>query len=209
MPSLAKLKNSLVQRLIRDPVGMGRPLPKDVLDQEYRSGHWDHFEGPEETPRNLVLAGLVAERFELPSILDVGCGSGRLALIYQDHPFAHYIGVDVSSEGLGKARSRGLSRVEFLEADFESWRPNCAFDAIIFNESIGYARDPAETLRTFSAFLNPNGSFFVSHFQSGNHLALWRRIERTCGVQLATSVASNGGKVWDIRVLSPHPASRI
>jgi trans-aconitate methyltransferase len=209
MPSIAKIKDRLLQRIIRDPAGMGRPVPKEAFDKEYRSGNWDHFDGPEEAPRNLILAGLVAERFKRPSILDLGCGSGRLTQIYQAHPFARYVGVDVSTEGLKKALSRGLARVEFLEADFESWRPTESFDAIIFNESIGYSRDPAETLRQFSAHLLHGGLFFISHFQSGNHKAQWRRIERACEVLLATSVASKSGKVWDIKVLRPRPAPKI
>jgi trans-aconitate methyltransferase len=207
MPSFAKIKAGLIQRLVRDPTGKGRPVPKEAFDEEYRSGHWDHFDSPEETPRNLVVAGLVAQKFRLPSILDIGCGAGRLAQIYQVYPFARYNGVDVSAEGLRKARSLGLDRVEFFEGNFEIWRPAVSYDAIIFNESIGYAIDPAETLRIFSAHLLPGGAFFLSHFQSGNHRAVLRRIERACDVLFATSVTSDRGKVWDIKILGPHRAS--
>lgn len=208
MPSIARIKDRLVQKIIRDPAGMGRPVPREAFDEEYRSGNWDHFEGPAETPRNLVLARLVSERFRQPSILDVGCGSGRLAMLYQGHAFARYTGVDVSTEGLKKALSRGLPRVVFLEADYETWRPVESFDAIIFNESIGYARDPAETLRAFSLGLSSGGLFFVSHFRSGNHAALWRRLERVCEVLFATNVVSASGKAWDIKVLRPRAAGK-
>jgi SAM-dependent methyltransferase len=205
MPSLSRIKDRLLQRFVRDPAGMGRPVAKEAFDQEYRSGNWDHFGGLEELPRNLVLAGLVAEAFKLPSILDAGCGSGRLAKIYQAHPFARYTGIDISNEGLKKARSLGLSGVEFHHADFETWRPDGSLDAIIFNESIGYARDPAETLRAFSFHLMPGGLFFISHYRFGHHDALWRRIERICEVGFATSVRNDNGKVWDIKMLCPRP----
>jgi SAM-dependent methyltransferase len=208
MPSLAKIIDRIAQKFIRDPAGMGRPVPKEAFDDEYRSGRWDHFEGPEETPRNVVLAGLVADRFKAPSVLDVGCGSGRLAMIYQAHPFTRYTAVDVSVEGLRKAQSLGLARVDFLEADFESWRPAGAFDAIIFNESIGYARDPAAVLADFAAHLDPDGLFFLSHFRTGNFGAFWRRIERVCEILFSTSVTSGSGKVWDIKVLRPRPSPR-
>jgi SAM-dependent methyltransferase len=208
MRSLAMILDRLAQKFIRDPAGMGRPVAKEAFDEEYRSGRWDHLDGPEETSRNLVLAGLVADRFKQPSILDVGCGSCRLATIYQTHPFASYTAVDVSTEGLRKAKSLGLARVDFLEADFESWRPVGIFDAIIFNESIGYARDPAAILADFSAHLDRQGFFFISHFRSGNYRALWRRIERVCKPSFSTSVTSGGGKVWDIKVLRPYPNPR-
>ena len=49
--------------------------------------------------------------------------------------------------------------------------------------------------------------FFISYFRSGNHEALWRRIERVCDTAFATSVVSDTMKTWDIRVLRPLGAN--
>lgn len=187
---------------------MGRPVPKEVFDREYRAGHWDLLEGMEELPRNLVLAGLVTRMLDRPSVLDVGCGNCRLIELLKAQPIGRCMGVDVSSEGIQRARTRGITGVELVEADFETWRPADKFDAIIFNESIGYAGDPAATIGDFSAHLSDGkGMFFISYFRSGNHTALWRRIGRVCKPVFATSIVSDEGKAWDIKVLRPRTAS--
>lgn len=203
-PPLSRIGARLVRKLFRDPAGFGRPVPKEALDGEYRSGHWEHFFGFDELPRNLVLAGAVNHFYPEPAVLDIGCGSGRLAQLFQRYPFSRYVGVDLSAEGLARARSLGLSRVTWVEADYETWRPDGAFDAIVFNECIGYARDPAATLSAFGGHLAPGGRFFLSHFRFGSYAAQWRRIGRVAEVEAATAVMGPRGQIWDIKVLRPR-----
>lgn len=200
-----RIRQGIVRKLLRDPAGYGRPVPKEALDGEYRSGAWDHFFGMDELPRNLVIAGLVHHLFpDSPAILDVGCGNGRLASVFRAYPFARYLGADVSSEGISRARALKLDGVEFTEGNYETWRPNETFDAIIFNECIGYASDPAATLSAFSAYLKPGGRFFLSHFRYGNYQAQWRRMANVCSTTYATAVmCTEGRQTWDIKILEP------
>lgn len=205
MSSLTHLKNRLLQKFVRDPAGYGRPIAKDALDREYSSGNWDHFFGWDELPRNLVLAGAINFHFaDAPRVLDLGCGNGRLATVFQRYSFSRYLGVDLSTEAIARARALGLARMEFIEGNYETWRPDEKFEAISFNECIGYASDPAATLRAFSACLAPNGLFFLSHFRFGTYAAQWRRMASVCDTVHATAVMSaDGRQVWDIRVLRP------
>ncbi|HVW19744.1 MAG TPA: class I SAM-dependent methyltransferase [Opitutaceae bacterium] len=207
MPSLRHLRDRIVQKFVRDPAGYGRPVPKEALDGEYRSGHWDHFFGFAELPRNLVLAGAVSHRYPRPAVLDLGCGSGRLAQVFRVYPFSRYLGVDLSSEGVARARGLNLPGTEFIEGNYETWRPDESFDAIIFNECIGYARDPAATLAAFARHLSPDGRFFLSHFRFGSYAAQWKRMETVCTVDLATAVMSPEGQIWDIKILRPRAAA--
>ncbi len=208
MNTLARLKDRLLQRLVRDPAGFGRPIAKDALDREYSSGNWDHFFGWDELPRNLVLAGAINHHFpSLPRVLDLGCGSGRLATVFRHYPFARFLGVDLSTEAVARARALQLARMEFIEGNYETWRPDGEFDAISFNECIGYAHDPAATLEAFTRHLAPGGLFFLSHFRFGAYAAQWRRMASVCETIHATAVMSADGKqIWDIRVLRPRPA---
>lgn len=205
------LARKLAQRLARvlwlDRAGFGRPIAASALDAEYKQGHWDHFFSRDELPRNLVLAGLIHDFYPKPRVLDVGCGSGRLASLFQVYPFERYLGLDVSAEGLARARALGLSGAEFAAGDYETWETAETFDAIAFNECIGYARDPAATLARFSRFLRPGGTFFLSHYRFGNYAAQWRRMERLCPPVYATAVMSAQGQVWDIRALRPTSAA--
>jgi SAM-dependent methyltransferase len=201
---LQRFRDRLVQKLVRDRAGYGRPVPKEALDGEYSSGHWDHFFGFAELPRNLVLAGAVHHFYPRPAVLDVGCGSGRLAEAFRLYPFSRYLGVDLSSEGVARARKLGLPGVEFLEGNYETWRPEGRFEAIIFNECIGYARDPAATLGAFAPHLTPDGRFFLSHFRFGSYAAQWRRMDAVCETEHATAVMSPEGQIWDIKILRPR-----
>ena len=204
--TLARLKDRMLQKFVRDPAGYGRPVPTTALDAEYRDGHWDHFFSFDELPRNLVIAGTVHQLCSQPAILDIGCGSGRLASLFQVYPFRRYVGVDVSHEGLAKARSLGLSHVDWIEANYETWRPTETFDAIVFNECIGYAHDPAATLAAFARHLAPGGNFVLFHYRFGSYAAQWRRIATVCEIVHATAVTSARRQTWDIKVLRPRPA---
>ena len=204
--TFAKLKERLLYKFIREPAGYGRPVPAASFDEEYRSGSWDHFTSFAELPRTLVLAGAIHHFYpDQPAILDIGAGNGRLAVALQPYHPGRYLGVDLSPEAVTRARALALPGMEFTAGNFETWRPAEKFDAIVFNESIGYAVDPAATFTAFAAHLKPAGKFFVSLYQSGNAAAQWRRIERACVTREATTVTDRTGtKTWDVRILEPR-----
>ena len=205
MPAyLTRIKDRLVQKFVRDPAGFGRPVPPAALDHEYRSGSWAHFFSFEELPRNLVVAGAVHHLQPNPAVLDLGCGSGRLATVFKNYPFTRYLGVDVSAEGVALARKLALPRMEFIEGNYENWRPEGKFEAIIFNECIGYAKDPAATLEAFTPYLAADGLFFLSHFRFGSYAAQWRRMATVCDTVHATAIMATPERIWDIKVLRPR-----
>lgn len=200
-----KIYRHLRRRLVDTPRGLGHPVPAAAFDREYASGHWDLLFSPEELPRNQALLDFIAAHGAHASVLDIGCGSGRLAQLLVPHAPVRYVGLDLSPEALRRARALGLSFGEFVLGNFETWRPAPAetFDVIVFNESIGYARDPAATLASFAAHLALDGEFLVSYFRSGNYVPLWRRITSRFPVASATVVNNPRGQTWDIRTLRP------
>jgi SAM-dependent methyltransferase len=210
MPSLPqRLLRHLRFRFVDGPRGAGKPVPAAALDGEYAGGHWDHFLGREELPRQAVLAALIRDAFPRPPrVLDLGCGSGRLASLLRPGETARWLGVDLSREGLARARALGLAHAEFREGNFETWRPEGeTFDAIVFNECIGYAASPADALAAFVPHLAPQGRFFLSHFRFGTWAAQWRALERVAPAEFACTVGAAGDKIWDLRVLAPRPAA--
>lgn len=185
--------------------GLGQPVPVEALDREYATGHWDHFFGPDERTRHDALVGLILTANPRPRLLDLGCGSGRLASLLPADALAGYLGVDVSAEGLRRARALALPppRDRFEQHDFEAWTPaRGAYDVITFNECLGYAPDPRRTARRFAAALAPGGAVIVSHFRSGNHEAFWRRLGRDFAFASERVATNAKGQTWDLRVLS-------
>jgi release factor glutamine methyltransferase len=78
------------------------------------------------------LAGLDA-----PSVLDVGTGSGAIALALADeHPSAHVTAIDVSTDALALARENAARtglQIELLEHDLRSGLPGGPYDLVVSN----------------------------------------------------------------------------
>lgn len=200
---MATILHRLVHKFIRAPLGYGRPMSPATADGEYRSGAWSHFHEPLELPRQESVIRFVTQFYPNPSILDLGCGSGRLAQLLQAVPFRRYLGVDFSPEGIRLAHALSLRSCEFVEADFETWRSTEKFDVIIFSECIGYARDPGALVAGFIPSLAPGGMMIVSYFRSGHWQAHWRRIEQRLSPFEAATVVNERNQTWDIKLFRP------
>ncbi|MEN9662533.1 MAG: hypothetical protein RL324_1482 [Verrucomicrobiota bacterium] len=201
----ADLFTRLRRKFLLEPAGYGRPLPKEILDGEYRGGAWSHFHAPAELPRQLLVAGLAGKLHPQPRVLDVGCGSGLMAKLLQPHQPRRYLGIDLSDEGLTLARALALPGAEFRAENFETWRPAETFDIIILSECVGYARDPGALVQALLPALAPGGHLIISYYRSGHWKALWRRIEAGATVQTTTTLANPEGQTWDIKVLQSRP----
>jgi SAM-dependent methyltransferase len=151
-----------------------------------------------------MVADLIAKMTPHLTVLDIGCGSGRLAQMLTPLGPTRYVGLDLSRVALQRAQALGLGGCEFFRGDFETWFPAERFDVVIFNESLGYARDPAATVRRFSGCLNPLGGLVISYYRSGNHAAIWRRIAGVAVESQAVVVRNERGAIWDIKLLRPR-----
>jgi len=205
----ARLFSAVRRRLIDNPRGLGHPVPAEVFDRDYAAGRWDLLFADEEMPRNRAVADLIAGVTPHPTVLDIGCGSGRLAQLLAPVGPARYVGVDLSSAALQRAQALGLSGCEFVRGDFETWLPTERFDVVVFNESIGYARDPAATVRRFFGCLISPLGFIVSYYRSGNYTAIWRRIAGVAETNRAVVIRSERGAIWDIKLLQPRSRAGV
>jgi trans-aconitate methyltransferase len=194
-------------QLLRAPAGFGRPIDAAIADREYDSGAWSHFHSAAEQPRQEAVVNYIAATHPDPAILDIGCGSGRLAQLLQAQSFHRYVGLDFSASGLAEARALKLPKCEFIEGDFATWRPTEKFHLIVFNECVGYAHDPGSLVASFVPWLASEGAVIVSHYRSGHWASIWRRIERHVQPVAALTVANDVGQIWDIKLLRPPAAS--
>ncbi len=114
---------------------------------------------------------------EIPSghsVLDYGCGPGRLSLLLARAGF-RVRGVDISEGMLAQARTldpRGLD-LEFgsVGEPEEILKPDSC-DAILCSSVIEYVVDPDEMLRQFHAALRKSGVLIISY---ANRSSLWRK----------------------------------
>jgi ubiquinone/menaquinone biosynthesis C-methylase UbiE len=107
-----------------------------------------------------------------PSVLDVGCGSGRLAVELAGRG-AVVTGIDVSDARLAAARERandaGIA-ARFVNADMTAPFPftDAGFAAGVSRLSLMIAPDPAAVLREVARVVAPGGPIIT---------AVWARIE--------------------------------
>jgi len=99
-----------------------------------------------------ALAAEVVAGGEAPSVLDVGCGPGRVGEAVLASGAVSYVGVDVSPRMLALARSRlgGDRRVELLEGHFLELELAGPFDIVLALGLFEYVSEPplaAEWLR--------------------------------------------------------------
>ncbi len=172
-------------------------------DRQYRIGAWEFLENDEERGRFAAIAQLIRLFPHAPSVLDLGCGAGRLAALLEDVPYARYVGIDISAEAIGRARSRGLARAQFQVASFDNWAPGEPFDCVVFNETLYYARRPLDALTAYARRLTADGRLIVSMFRDALHLRMWRDVERCFAIERELPVVAASGATWDVKLMRP------
>ena len=103
------------------------------------------------------------------AVLDVGCGSGASALpaAEQVGPTGSVTGVDVAGGLLAAARTkaanRGLSNVEFREADMGDLRyPDAQFDAVVCVFAIFFVPDMERQVAELWRMVRPGGQLAIT-----------------------------------------------
>jgi len=136
-----------------------------VFGPEYADAY-DLLYADKEYEAECVIIERLCERFGRPgpkSVLDLGCGTGRHAVILARR--GHVVhGVDISEAMLDIARSRAAAQaldIPFLHGDVRSFRAGRTFDIVLLMFAVlGYQlsdEDVDATLDTAAAHLMPGG----------------------------------------------------
>ena len=187
------------------PRGHGRPRSARSWDAQYRTGHWDNFESMDEMPRYAVIGSYIRNYGAALSVLDVGCGYGRLVKELHASSFARYVGIDLSSEAIARANSSDYPNASFSIADFTTWTTDAKFDIIVLNDTLYYAEHPVAVLDRYFAMLADGGSIIVGMFRHRNTMVIWKDIARRFAFAHSIEVRNGKGELTDIRVLVRTP----
>lgn len=185
----------------------GRPLPPETWDRQYREGALDFLDSLGELAHYAVTAGYLRSLFTFPTILDVGCGHGRLLDLLEAFSFKSYVGIDLSVEAIRRATVRSRENTRFYVADFDQWEPTGRFTVIVFCESLNYAKHPVSALLRYARSLERNGGIIVSLYRHRNHGKIWRNIDRFFATVDSTTVRNRKRQTWNIRVLQTKIAA--
>lgn len=119
---------------------------------ESGEGYFDH-------PRS-DICDLVAERSpaQLPKVLDLGCGSGRLGEALKARGVAALVdGIELNGPAAEQASER-LDRVWAEDLSLFDWsKPGLQYDVVIAADILEHLPDPWKTLREVREVLAPRG----------------------------------------------------
>jgi SAM-dependent methyltransferase len=127
---------------------------------KFFQGKWDYIEKEEIRYKNIYT--LINESNSNPSLLDLGCAFGTVLNYFKKEDYSSYVGIDISSNVISKAKKRNYPNSEFSSCNIQKFVPKNKFDVIIFNEVIYYLDDPLKELERYSEFLTENGFFIIS-----------------------------------------------
>jgi len=98
-------------------------------------------------------------KFNLDSVLDVGCGSGRYAVALAQMGVKRIVGLDISDGMIGLAKnlaaqSHTNGTIEFVCGDFMDYKSASVFQMVLAMGLFDYVRDPIPTLSRMASLAN-------------------------------------------------------
>ena len=104
------------------------------------------------------------------SVLDFGCGDGRISEYISDATGAFFCGIDIAGEAIALAQSRTCNkrdRLLFTYADLElasDVLPTKTFDRLFAIDSLSFVRDQLAVVKIFLEVLRPTGKMGLFYF---------------------------------------------
>lgn len=103
------------------------------------------------------------------SILDLGCGDGRLTQqLAQLVPHGNVLGIDASAGMIQAAKQREGSNLSFLQMDINAMDFREEFDVIFSNAALHWVLDHRRLLHAAHCALKPNGKLLWNFAGNGN-----------------------------------------
>ncbi len=162
----------------------------------------DTGQSPDEIARYSLVAGYFQHFKGGGSLLDVGCGVGTLAKRLGPHAYSRYVGFDLPGEPI-RVASRNADKKTVLRCeDANTYTPPETYDAIVFNESLYYLRNPLKVVQRYQRCLERDGIVIVSMVTFPGVDRYWRGLEAAYRVLDETTATRKSGISWTCKVLS-------
>lgn len=164
------------------PVDYFRSVLGDHM--KYSSGYWPEGCNSLEQSESEMLR-LTCERAELRNgqqVLELGCGWGSLSLWMAEHyPKSQFTAVSNSHSQreyiYSQAKARGLSNLEVITCNINSFCPSSHFDRIVSVEMFEHVRNHRALFKQVHGWLKTDGKLFVHIFAHKQHSYLFNADE--------------------------------
>ena len=152
------------------------PLSAQRWERSYTTGEFDYMRDLSELPRYSLLIGYLRMHPGRPSVLDIGCGTGRLRELLAEEDFDSYAGLDLSTEAIRSASSLADPRTSFTVGGAMTVELP-AVDVVVLNEMLYYAPSPRALVRRIASTIRPGGIVLSSIWRHAGDRALWRLLD--------------------------------
>lgn len=167
------------------------------------SGQDENIEDARCAAHYLTICELVQRHVGEGTVLDVGCGGGRLFHYLTEHaglPAALYTGIDCCGEAVRRAAAR-FPEAGFARRDYGSESVASRFDCVIFNDSLQCFDDPAAVLDKCVARNMHACSVLIVAMTAGRQDAAWELLAQRYRVVDEQRISEADGSVWVLRTL--------
>jgi 2-polyprenyl-3-methyl-5-hydroxy-6-metoxy-1,4-benzoquinol methylase len=172
-------------------------------------GQNENIEDAAHAAHYLKICELVQRHVGEGTVLDIGCGGGRLYHYLTEHagmPADFYTGIDMCGEAVRLAAARfpeaGIGRRDYGRESVAS-----RFDCVIFNDSLHCFDDPSAILDKCLDRNMHACSVLIVAIAEGQHDALWRLLAQRYRILDEQEVKDGNGSIWALRTLK-LPGSR-
>ena len=201
--------------LRRESIGNGGTLNDCQLAQTVRQapagrGIDEAIEDADHAAHYLKICELVQRHVGEGTVLDVGCGGGRLYHYLTEHaamPADCYTGIDCCSNAVRVAAAR-FPEAGFGRRDYARESVASRFDCIIFNDSLHCFEDPAATLDQCVQRNTHACSVLIVCIAKGQHDVLSQMLAHRYRMVDMQMVEDGDGSIWTLLTLNLiRPAS--
>jgi trans-aconitate 2-methyltransferase len=173
------------------------------MSQTWNPAQYNAFAAERELPF-WDLAGLIVP-VETPSMVDLGCGDGRLtAALHGQLGACATVGIDSSPAMLAEAEAHASAEIIFKAGDIAQWR-GPEQDVVFSNAALQWVGDHPAVLRGWREALRPGGQLAVQVPANGDHVS--HRVSRELGTEWLGEAAPADPVAGN--VLSPEAYARL
>lgn len=192
----------------RESIGDGSMMNDCQAAQTVRhapaeTGQDENREDADHPAHYLAICELVQRHVGEGTVLDVGCGSGRLYHYLTEHagmPAGWYTGIDCCCNAVRQAAAR-FPEAGFGRRDYGRESVGSHFDCVIFNDSLHCFDDPAATLDKCAERNMHACSVLIVCIPKGQHDVLRRMLAQRCHVLDMQTVEDDDGWAWTLQTL--------
>ncbi len=146
-----------------------------------------------------VKVKLILKLVEGQSVLDVGCGSGRLSKMLSEKGYS-VVAIDSDWKAVEITRKKGITA---FVSDFNDWKSDEKFDCVILGDVLEHIEDDGAAMRKVHDMLTPGGCVVVNvpAYQGlfGKHDVALGHKRRYSNKELKSKLVESGFKIESMR----------